>query len=127
MENKELNNLFEQEIENCGIDEFTNSYLENICKTNNCSAIEFREFLLVEKQFQVFQHPAGFYIYQKPKLNFQELIDAIVKYHSNNNLEYHHPPFKYKTLYEIASDYHNLELSKDGYSFSMKHMITKLS
>lgn len=123
MENEKLNHLFKQEIEEKNIDECTNAHLENICKSNNCSAIEFKDFLVIEKQFRVFQHPAGFHIYQRPNLNFQKLVDAIVHYHARNNIDYSLPPYKYKTLYEIASAYNNKTLSKDGHSFSMDYML----
>ncbi|MBN1970971.1 MAG: hypothetical protein JW870_16505 [Candidatus Delongbacteria bacterium] len=118
---KKFESIFQTEIESLNIDEFTNSHASVMANKHKCNSAEFIEYLLLEKNFNVFWNSAGYYIFQRPNLNISKVFDEIDSYYRTFKDR------KGTTLLEIINQYENLSLNDSSYYFSVKSIVEKLN
>lgn len=118
---KKFESIFQTEIESLNIDEFTNSHASVMANKHKCNSSEFIEYLLLEKNFNVFWNSAGYYIFQRPNLNISKVFDEIDSYYRTFKDR------KGTTLLEIINQYEDLSLNDSAYYFSMKSIVEKLN
>jgi hypothetical protein len=118
---KKFENIFQTEIESLNIDEFMKPHVSVMANKHKCNSAEFIEYLFLEKSFNSFWNPAGYYLFQRPNLDISKVYDEIDSCYRT---------FKDRegtTLLEIINKYKDLSLNDSSDYFSMKSIIEKLN